>query len=137
MPYVIDTNVLLAIIPTKSSYHYVYQALLDNEIEIAVSTEILFEYEEQLKVRYASTLSVDEEIDKFLKNKNIRFYQPNYKWNFITADPDDNKFVDCAIAANADYIITNDAHFNILKNIAFPRVNTLTLQQFIQLITAK
>ncbi len=99
-----------------------------------MSNDILLEYEEQLKMRY-KIFSVDEEIDNFIENKNIHFYQPEFKWNFIAADPDDNKFVDCAIAANADYIITNDAHFTVLKNIPFPRVNVLTLQQFITLIT--
>jgi len=86
-----------------------------------------------LKLRYTD-ISVNEELEKFTANRNIIFYIPEFKWNFITADPDDNKFVDCAIAANADYIITNDAHFNILKNIAFPKVNVLTLQQFIELV---
>jgi predicted nucleic acid-binding protein len=43
--------------------------------------------------------------------------------------------VDCAIAANAGYIITNDAHFNMLKNITFPKVNMLTLQAFISLLS--
>ena len=34
----------------------------------------------------------------------------------INADPDDNKFFDIAVAANADYLVTNDAHFNMVKN---------------------
>ena len=32
----------------------------------------------------------------------------------ITADPDDNKFVGCAIAVEADFILTVDRHFNVL-----------------------
>ena len=43
-------------------------------------------------------------------------------------------FVDCAIAANADFLVTNDTHFNILKTIAFPKVNTISLQEFIPLL---
>jgi len=38
--------------------------------------------------------------------------------------------VDCAITANADYIITNDRHFRILKDVPFPKVVTMTLNQF-------
>ena len=40
------------------------------------------------------------------------------------------KFVDCAIAASADYIVTEDNHFNRLKSIPFPRTRILTLDEF-------
>lgn len=52
-------------------------------------------------------------------------------WNLITTDIDDNKFVDCAISANASYIITNDFHFNELKHIPFPHVNTMKADEFL------
>ena len=42
----------------------------------------------------------------------------------------DNKFVDCAIASNAELIVTNDAHFDILKTIEFPKLEISTLQKF-------
>ncbi len=34
---------------------------------------------------------------------------------------DDNKFVDCAVAANASFIVSHDKDFNILKEIDFPK----------------
>ena len=43
--------------------------------------------------------------------------------NLIQLDSDDNKFVDCCITANAQYIVSNDRHFDILKHIEFPHVN--------------
>jgi predicted nucleic acid-binding protein len=57
-----------------------------------------------------------------------------YKWLLITADPDDNKFVDCAISANANSIVTNDKHFNILKDIAFPKVNVIDIDLFKKIV---
>jgi uncharacterized protein len=54
--------------------------------------------------------------------KNVEFKQIAFFWNPITADPDDNKFVDCAIAGAADCIVTNDRHFNELAKIAFPQM---------------
>jgi predicted nucleic acid-binding protein len=50
----------------------------------------------------------------------------------ITNDPDDNKFVDCAIASNADYIVSQDSHFDILKFIDFPKVNVIRLEEFMK-----
>ena len=53
-----------------------------------------------------------------------------YNWYLITSDADDNKFADCAIAANADYIVTNDKHFKVLKDIKFPAMNVVNMSQF-------
>ncbi len=43
---------------------------------------------------------------------------------------DDNKFVDCAIAANAHFIVTEDKHFKILSEIPFPKVNVISAKDF-------
>ena len=53
-----------------------------------------------------------------------------YQLNLITVDEDDNKFVDCAFAANTDLIVTHDRHFNILKTIPFPNIPVLDIHQF-------
>ena len=41
-----------------------------------------------------------------------------------------DKFVDCAFNAGADYIVTNDRHFNVLKNIDFPKINVIDIVTF-------
>ena len=45
-------------------------------------------------------------------------------------DPDDNKFVDCALNAGADYIVTDDRHFNILKTFDFPQIKVINIETF-------
>ena len=65
---------------------------------------------------------------------NVEKKQVYYRWHLISKDPDDNKFVDCAIAGATDYIITNDKHFDELKKINFPAINVLTPDQFLNLI---
>ena len=55
-----------------------------------------------------------------------------YQFHLISEDEDDNKFVDCAIAANAVCLVSNDKHFKVLKTIKFPKVNLLTLPEFVQ-----
>ena len=66
-----------------------------------------------------------------LNSKFSMFFSPHYHFQLITQDPDDNKFVDCAIIANADYIVTNDSHFKVLENIEIPKVNVKTIDQFV------
>jgi uncharacterized protein len=52
----------------------------------------------------------------------------------ITADYDDNKFVDAAISSGADYIVTNDGHFRALQTITFPSVSVVFIQAFMALL---
>lgn len=66
--------------------------------------------------------------------RNIQKLEAYYHWQLIEQDPDDNKFADCAIAANADYLVTNDKHFNVLKTIAFPKVVVITAQEWLEII---
>ena len=65
---------------------------------------------------------------------NFRKITPDFKWNLITTDPDDNKFVDCALNAGADYLVTNDKHFNILKEIDFPQIKVVDIEIFRRII---
>lgn len=66
---------------------------------------------------------------------NVKYFDPHFRFHLITADPDDNKFVDCAIAANAKYIVTEDHHFDVLKEISFPHIEVISIEQFLSEIT--
>ena len=57
-----------------------------------------------------------------------------FKFNLITKDEDDNKFTDCAIAANAYAIITEDKDFNVLKQISFPVIKILKIAELKSLL---
>lgn len=62
---------------------------------------------------------------------NIEFITRYYEWNLLLdIDPDDNKFVDCAIASNSNYLVTSDRHFNILRETNFPKINLINLEEF-------
>ncbi|MCU0389462.1 MAG: putative toxin-antitoxin system toxin component, PIN family [Chitinophagaceae bacterium] len=129
MKVVLDTNVLLVILPNNSKYHNVFQALRQRRYSICFTTDILLEYEEVFSYRYSQN-SLVEMFAELVGTQKGEFITTSFRFNLIEADPDDNKFVDCAIAADADFIITNDRHFNILGTIPFPKVETLTLQEF-------
>jgi uncharacterized protein len=133
MTVVLDTNVFLVIFPKHSPYYPIYNAILNNKINLAVSTEVLLEYEEQFALRYGNTITTSL-IEGLTEKSNIKLYSPSFRFNLIQADADDNKFVDCAITSNADYIVTNDKHFDILTKIDFPKIATITVQEFLKLI---
>ena len=54
----------------------------------------------------------------------------HFQWNLIEADPDDNKFVDCAVSGNAFCIVSEDKHFKPYKNLDFPPLQVLTIAEF-------
>jgi predicted nucleic acid-binding protein len=70
-----------------------------------------------------------ELIDKQPNTAKTEIY---YRWGLITVDYDDNKFVDCAVSAAADYIVTNDKHFQVLHMKTLPSVKCLTLAEFME-----
>jgi len=133
MKIVLDTNCLIVIVPKKSAYRKVYEMIRTGKIELAITNEILTEYEEQLTDFYSASLAQNV-VKQLLELKNISLVNVYYNWNLIKVDVDDNKFIDCAVSCNADLIVTNDKHFNVLDKIEFPKVNHIKLQDFIKLI---
>ena len=127
---VIDTNSLIMSISSRSGYHKIWQSFLAGDYMLCISNEILEEYAEVI----ARNISVDAAryvIYTIMERANVRQIVPSYRWNLIETDPDDNKFVDCAIAANAKFIVTEDRHFNVLKDIAFPSVPVINIDEFL------
>ena len=127
---VIDTNCLLAILPSQSPYHKVWTDFLNQEIEICISNEVLMEYEEILSIK-TSPFFANAIIQTLLNKRNLIRVTPVWRFNLITSDPDDNKFVDCAICGQAEYLVSNDKHFKVLNDIQFPSITLVTLQEYI------
>jgi putative PIN family toxin of toxin-antitoxin system len=114
---------------TKSAYHDVWTAYLEKRYSLCVSNEIINEYEEIFAEKTSPSFAKDF-VRAILLRPNTIFVSPQFRFNLIVADPDDNKFVDCAIVANAEYIVSQDTHFNILKTIEFPKVNVIRIEEF-------
>ena len=126
---VLDTNCLIQILPEKSCYHRVWTDFLAGRYWLCVTNDILEEYEEIL-CRFTTQRIAENVIDAITHSRHTIRKETYYHYNLINADPDDNKFVDCALAANAKYIVTNDAHFNILKTMPFPKIEIISLKDF-------
>ena len=129
MKIVIDTNVLLVSFPERSKYRPIFDAFINSKVSLVITTTIYFEYLEifhnQAKKGIAEYFK-----DFFGAAENVITPEVYYYWNLITIDPDNNKFTDAYIAANADYLVTNYAHFNEVKKITFPPVNIISADDF-------
>lgn len=128
--YVLDTNCLVMSIPSRSPYHKILTDFLAGKFYWCVTTGILLEYEEILTQKMNHKIAVNI-INAILAHKNTILVNPIYRFELITSDPDDNKFVDCAIYGNAKCIVTEDKHFNILSQIDFPQVHVIDIDTFL------
>ena len=129
-PVVIDTNCLLQIISRKSPYRPIWDAFIAGRYDLCVTNEILDEYQEILEQQITPTVA-ENVVMLILNQQNVRLVNPYFRMGVITADPDDNKFVDCAFAAGADYLVSEDSHFKVLCQIPFPQLNLVTLDEFL------
>jgi putative PIN family toxin of toxin-antitoxin system len=134
MTVCLDTNVFLQIFGRNQPYHSILRALLDRRLTLAVSTEILLEYEEVTSKlsgadRWQDVATLLDLLSQL--HNNIRQVGPQYRFNVITADPDDNKFSDCAIAAEADFVVTDDSHFSPLSSAGY-KPQPITPNEFIR-----
>lgn len=125
---VIDTNVLVSSLSTKSNYHWLIELLLEEKLDLYITDEILFEYEEVLKTKYSERVATNF-LAALKELPNVHFVHVYFRWNLIS-DPDDNKFVDCYVAAGANYLLSHDSHFAVLKHTTFPKVNVVKLDEF-------
>lgn len=128
---VIDTNCLLQMISRHGAYYAAWRAFRDGQYYLCISNEIISEYAEILSQKTTPFIA-EGVLGVIMNSQYCLFFDPQYHFNLIQQDPDDNKFVDCAIIANADYIVSEDSHFKILKTIPFPKVNVITLDSFLK-----
>ncbi len=73
----------------------------------------------------------EKEKEQFLEVllANSVLVEPKENINIIKEDPDDNKFLECAVEACADYIISGDAH--LLKLQQFRGIEILSPKEFL------
>ena len=131
---VLDTNCLLISIPCSSPYHTILKAFLSGAYTLCITNEILLEYEEILTKKMNKVVASNI-VNAILSSRYTLLINPVYRFRLIESDPDDNKFVDCAIVANANFIVSEDSHFNVLKHISFPHVNVIKLSEFDELMS--
>ncbi len=135
MKVVIDTNILLSSLKRTAKNRPIFDAIRTGIVEIAVTTEILLEYVEIIGSR--TTAEIGRNVSQLLLNlPGTQKVDVKFRFNLIKSDPDDNKFVDCAIVSNAEMIITNDKHFDELKSIDFPKVEVIRASQFLEILSS-
>nr|VFJ95041.1 MAG: Predicted nucleic acid-binding protein, contains PIN domain [Candidatus Kentron sp. LFY] len=122
---------ILLRIQSKSYYHPIVSSIYSGKYDLPVSTPILLEYAETLQSVFPKEL-LEQFLLFILTSENVRFVSPTFHFQLPLADEDDWKFVDCAVCGNADFLITNDKHYNTLQNVGFPKVSVIKAKEIIE-----
>ena len=128
----LDTNVLIQARARSHPFGVLLDGFAFGLMDWAVSNRVLTEYAEIItnKAGSASWATVSRFLDAIDVAGNLITVSPHYQFRVINDDPDDNAFTDCAIAAHADYVITEDRHFAPLANAGY-KPQPITPQEFI------
>ena len=130
---VLDTNCLIASLSRSGQYYPVWKGLQTGKYILCVSTDILEEYAEIITRKMSVNVAANV-IHLLLESEFVELVNTYFSLHLIEADHDDDKFVDCAFAANATFIVSDDKHYDILKEISFPQLLVLKLKEFLGLL---
>jgi putative PIN family toxin of toxin-antitoxin system len=130
---VLDTNCLILSLPPQSEYHAIWVDLVNGKYLLCVSNSIIEEYDEIITKFWGHDVA-STVISYLINSRFVEKIDPTFDYELITKDPDDNKFVNCAIMANARFIVSEDHHFNILKEIDFPHIDVIRIDDFLNIL---
>jgi uncharacterized protein len=133
MIVVFDTNVLLQALNQRHPFAVILNAWHAGLFTWALSADVLLEYQ-KVVIRQSGAArwrTLERLLDLAAAHGgNVRQVSPSFFFRTISADRDDDKLADCAIAVNADFIITSDAHFRPLIGSGY-KPQPITPEQFI------
>lgn len=129
MKIVIDTNIFVSSFfggnPKK-----IIDLWAKGEIILCVSPKILDEYFDVLqRAGLKNKKNTNELLSLFSKGHNSLYITKTPKLNIVINDPDDNKFIECAVALNAKIIISGDKHLLEIKK--YLKIEILTPKSFL------
>lgn len=131
---VIDTNVIVSALLFKGDSNKIIALYQERKIIFLISKDILQEYIKVLS--YPKFNLNQEEIKYLIKEEILSFTNPvkvTTNLNIIKDDPDDNKFLECAVAGKADFIISGDNH--LLNIEEYEKIKILKTASFLLLLS--
>lgn len=121
---VLDTNILISALVYGGNPRKVLEAVISGTIQMSVSEALIQETQEVLQ-RPQFGLSI-----QFVQNtvaeltSLAEWVAPKKHHQLIKEDPSDNLVLDCAVAAEADYLVTGDSHLLRLQKCGEVRIVT-------------
>jgi len=127
---VVDTNVFVSAALLKGTSSIVMEKWKEGKFVLLFSTDIFDEYFEIIaRPRFNQEERDIRELAGLLIDKGV-VVEPQKHLDIVKEDPDDNKFLECAIEGEADFIVSGDRHLLSLQE--YEGIKILKITQFIQ-----
>ena len=127
MNIVVDTNIIISGIFFGGNPKRIINAILDSKVNAYISKEILNEYFEIInEMMFSKGESIDLSFISLLIDR-FNIIETTSKID-ISRDPDDNKFIECAIDSNSIYIVSGDDDLLSIKN--YHNIEIITAKEF-------
>jgi putative PIN family toxin of toxin-antitoxin system len=131
---VFDTNVLFSGLGWQGSPYFCLQMARAGNIKSVTCLEILSEFNEKLKSKMGlTTAEAARAVAEILSFSEL--VKIENKLQVVPSDPDDNKVVECAYVAKADFIVSGDRHLLELEN--YQGIPILRANSFIERVLEK
>ncbi|EMA08296.1 MULTISPECIES: putative toxin-antitoxin system toxin component, PIN family [Haloferax] len=118
MKAVLDTNVLISSVIATGVPHDIVVKGFEGEYELVVSVDTLTEFRETL-LKYPDRFHLNED-EVQQEVETIRYFaefvDPQEEIRAVADDPDDDKFLEAAVAGNVDYVVSGDNHLLTLDS---------------------
>ncbi len=129
---VLDTNVLISAIVYGGNPRAILEAALAGTIELAISPPIMEEFQGVLgRPQFGLTPQFVHSTVAELAAL-AEWVTPQKHLQLVQEDPSDNLILDCAVAAEAEYLVTGDDH--LLKLKACGAVRIVSPQEFVEIL---
>lgn len=137
MKAVIDTNVVISsFLSPKGIRAKIIKAWQDQQFELVISEDIMAEYEKALNYPEVSSRHKmnSDQVSRVINNLRsfATVIKPKKKLAVIKDDPEDDKFLECASEAGAEYIISADPHLLSLEY--YKGIQILSPSEFLSVI---
>jgi len=127
---IVDTNVFISGVFFSGPPHQILNAWRDGKIQLAISQEILREYRRVGEVIAGGFPLIDLKPILDLVTIEAELYQTQDLPKPVCTDPDDDKFLACAIASGSRIIVSGDKH--LLKVSGYQGIEILKPHEFIK-----
>ena len=127
---ILDTNILVSGLGWKGNPHKILEKVVTGEIELFISRE---QFEELSRVLdYPKFEFTEEQKERFksLVSATATFVEIETKLDIIKEDPQDNKILECAVAAVADFIVSGDEHLLSIRKLG--RIEITRASEFLK-----
>ncbi len=132
MKVVLDSNIFISGIIFGGNPRKIIDLIVEGKLRLYISSNILIEIKEVLeRDKFGFSSDVTQQIIIEIESLS-ELVIPSKRHSVVKRDQDDNIIIDCAIEANADYIITGDDDLLTLKE--FKKIKILNPSEFLKII---